>query len=327
MKDLIADFPNQLKEALTLGQNYKFKAPAKEFSSVIMTGLGGSGIGGTIIQNFLSDKVDFPITVNKDYTLPAFVNQNSLVIVSSYSGNTEETVACLQQAIEAKATIVCITSGGKIAEIAANNNLDCIVLPAGRPPRSCIGFAIVQVLYSLLHFKLIDNSFENSIEAAIKLLQTEEKDIHQLADNISKQLIGKTTIIYSATNFEGIAIRFRQQINENSKMLAWHNTIPEMNHNELVGWRDEDDNRAVVMLRNNDDYERVQMRMEINKKVIKKYTSTLIEIYSKGSTYWEKAFYFIHLTDWVSVYLADLHNVDAVEVKVIDDLKGELATA
>jgi glucose/mannose-6-phosphate isomerase len=101
--------------------------------------------------------------------------------------------------------------------------------------------------------------------------------------------------------------------------------IPEMNHNELVGWRDEAKDKYVVILRNKDDYDRVQTRIEINKKVIKKHTPNILEIFSEGESYWEKAFYLIHLTDWVSVILADLRKLDATEVKVIDFLKGELA--
>ncbi|XZF14300.1 bifunctional phosphoglucose/phosphomannose isomerase [Chitinophagaceae bacterium MMS25-I14] len=327
MKQLIADFTTQLQESLIIGQNYHFIAPKKEFTNVVLTGLGGSGIGGSIVQNYLADIASVPFIVNKDYSLPSFVNENSLVLVSSYSGNTEETVACMQQAIKAKATIVSVTSGGTVAATAKKKNFDCILLPAGLPPRSALGFSLLQTLFALQHFKLLKTNFEKEIQAAIKLLNAEEKNIQQSAKAIAKKLAGKTPVIYSAGNFEGVAMRFRQQINENGKMLAWHNVIPEMNHNELVGWRDKDASRVVVILRNENDYKRVQMRMEINKKVIKKYAGGIIEIESKGKSYWEKAFYLIHLTDWVSVYLADLHGVDATEVKVIDSLKDELSKA
>lgn len=327
MKELIADFPTQLHEALIIGQNYHFLSPKKNFTNIVLTGLGGSGIGGSIIQNYLLDKAAIPFTVNKDYKMPAFINENSLVIVSSYSGNTEETVASFQQAVKAKATVVCVTSGGKIAELAKKKKIDCILLPAGMPPRSCLGYSLVQVLFTLKQFKLLKNDFEKEINASIKMLMDDSNAIQKEAKNISKKLTGKIPVIYAAANFEGVAVRFRQQINENGKMLAWHNVIPEMNHNELVGWRDKNDDLGVVLLRNEDDYERVQMRMDINKKVIKKCTSTVIEIFSKGKSYWEKVFYLVHLTDWISVYLADLHGVDAMEVKVIDQLKGALSKA
>jgi len=220
---------------------------------------------------------------------------------------------------------VCITSGGKVSEIANKKHIDCILVPAGMPPRSCIGYSLVQILFTLAYFGLIKNDFQKEIKAAIKLLKTEETDIQKKAAVIAKKISGKLPVIYSASDFEGMAIRFRQQLNENGKVLAWHGAIPEMNHNELVGWRDKADDKVVLLLRNEDDYERVQTRMEINKKIIKKYTPNIIEIYSKGKGYWEKIFYFIHITDWISVLLADLHEVDATEVKVIDFLKGSLA--
>ncbi|RYE24488.1 MAG: bifunctional phosphoglucose/phosphomannose isomerase [Sphingobacteriales bacterium] len=325
MKELIADFPIQLEEALIIGQNYKFISAKKEFKNVILTGLGGSGIGGSIIQNYVFDKLAIPFVVNKDYFMPSFVGEDSLVLVSSYSGNTEETVAALQQAIKAKATVVCVTSGGKIAELAKKKNLDCVLLPAGMPPRACVGYSMTQVLYALSHFGLIKDSFVKDIKTSIKTLKADTKDIQKKAKKVAQKLNDKMPIIYASADYEGIAVRFRQQLNENSKMLCWHNVIPEMNHNELVGWRDKDAHNAVVILRNEDDYERVQTRIEINKKIIKKYTPNIIEIYSQGKSYWERIFYFIHLTDWVSVDLADMRNQNATEVKVIDFLKGELS--
>ncbi len=325
MKELIAAFPGQLEEALRIGQSYSFTTSPEAPAAIVLTGLGGSGIGGSIVQNYVADKLKIPFVVNKDYFLPAFVGPDTLVIVCSYSGNTEETLAAMKQAIKSKARVVCITSGGEVEALAAKKGLDCIIIPGGQPPRASVGYSLVQILYVLKHFGRLRQKFDKEIAAAIELIKSERKAIEKKAQSIAQKLAGKTPVIYAAQNYEGLAIRVRQQINENSKMLCWHGAIPEMNHNELVGWRDKDDSRAVLLLRNEDDYERVQTRMEINKKIIRKYTPNIIEVYSKGGSYWEKIFYFIHLTDWVSVYLADLHAVDATEVKVIDFLKGSLA--
>ena len=247
------------------------------------------------------------------------------MIVCSYSGNTEETLMAMHQAKKTKATIICITSGGKVSEFAGTKNLDCILVPAGMPPRSCLGYSLVQILYVLSHFGLIGNNFEKEIKASIKQLKADESNIQKKAMAFSKKINGKLPIVYAAASMEGVAVRFRQQLNENSKLLGWHGVIPEMNHNELVGWRDDANDKVVIILRNSDDYERVQTRMEINKKVFKKHTSNIIEIYSEGKSYWEQAFYLIHLTDWISVMLADLRELDATEVKVIDFLKNSLA--
>lgn len=325
MKELIAAFGSQLEQALEIGQNYSFLIGREAPAQIVLTGLGGSGIGGSIVQNYVADKLKVPFVVNKDYGLPVFVNSESLVIVCSYSGNTEETIAALKQAIKAKARIVCITSGGKIAELATRKNLDCIIVPGGMPPRACVGYSLVEILFTLKHVGLLRTRFVQEIQAAVALLRSEEKAIQKKAASLAQKLKDKTPVIYAAQNFEGLAIRVRQQINENSKMLCWHGAIPEMNHNELVGWRDKNDNLAVLLLRNEDDYERVQTRMEINKKIIRKYTPHVIELFSKGGSYWERLFYFIHLTDWLSVFLADERGVDAMEVKVIDHLKSSLA--
>lgn len=325
MKKLVLDFPIQLQEAIIIGKNHRFIAQPKEFSNVVVTGLGGSGIGGSIVQNYVYDKLKIPFIVNKDYSLPAFVGRNSLVIVCSYSGNTEETLMAMKQAISKRATIICITSGGAIADLANKRKFDCILVPAGMPPRSCLGYSLVQILYVLAHFGLISSSFEGELKRSIKSLKENSNDIQKKAQAIAKKMLGKLPIIYSAANCEGVAVRFRQQLNENSKLLAWHHVVPEMNHNELVGWRDDATDKAVIILRNKDDYERVQLRMEINKKIIKKHNPTIIEIYSEGKSYWEEVFYLVHLTDWVSVILADMRELDATEVKVIDFLKKSLA--
>lgn len=325
MKQLVLDFPLQLQEALIIAKNHRFITPPREFSNIVVTGLGGSGIGASIVQNYVFDKLKIPFAVNKDYTIPAFVGKDTLVIACSYSGNTEETIMALQQAKKQRASIICVTSGGKIAEYANAKKLDCILVPAGMPPRACLGYSLVQLLGILYNFGLITNSYDKEIKAAIKLIKTNSADIQKKAAALAKKMHGKLPIIYSAAAIEGVAVRFRQQINENSKMLAWHGVIPEMNHNELVGWRDEAADKVVVILRDQDDFSRVQLRMEIGKKIAKKYNPTILEIHSEGKTYWERMFYLIHITDWISVLLADLRGMDATEVRVIDYLKGELA--
>lgn len=328
MEDLIVSFTQQMREALIIAQKYKFIAlKNKRFDNIVLTGLGGSGIAGSIVQNYVFDKIKVPFVVNKDYFLPAFVGKNSLVIVSSYSGNTEETLAALKTAIKLKATVVCITSGGAIAELAMTSKTDCIIVPSGMPPRSCIGYSMTQLIRVLEHFGLIKPILKKDFTAAIALLDAEEKNIRKQSKTVAARIYGKLPVIYAASDFEGMAVRFRQQLNENSKILAWHHAIPEMNHNELVGWRDKDPDKVVIILRNDNDYERVQLRMEINKKVFRKYTPHIIELKSKGHSYFERIFYFIHLTDYISTELAKLRAIDATEVKVIDFLKGSLAKA
>ena len=323
MEKLIADFSQQLKAAVEIGRKAELTPQHYDIRNVVYAGLGGSGIGGTIVNELVFGKIKVPITVVKNYLLPEFVNEHTLLIICSYSGNTEETVHAMEDGINRMAKIVCITSGGSIEKLAKKAALDCIIIPSGMPPRACLGYSLMQILYVLFHYRMIDLGFEEGVKAAIKLLDKNELKIQKEAKKIAKKLNKKFPIIYACSGFEGVAIRFRQQLNENAKVLVSHNVIPEMNHNELVGWT-EKGKYAVVIIRNEVDYERNQMRIAINKEIITKYAKTIIEIKSKGESLIENTLYLIHLTDWVSFYLAEIRSVDAVEVKVIDFLKGEL---
>lgn len=325
MKELVESFTSQLAAALTIGKSAKLASYNKEISNVVITGLGGSGIGGKIVAQLVADKIQVPITINNDYHLPAFVNESTLVIASSFSGNTEETLAAMKIAQEKGAEIACITSGGQMLETAQKNNYNHIVLPTGKSPRAMLTYSLTQQFFLLSHYQLIDNNFIQDIESSIDLLNSKLENIKQVAKETANAISNKTTVIYSQANFEGVAVRLRQQLNENAKVLCWHHVLPEMNHNELVGWAGGKNEYAVIVLRNDSDYSRTQTRMNIQKPIIEKYTDTYLELYSKGNTQIEKALYHILLGDWISVFLSELRNVDSIEVGVITHLKTELS--
>jgi glucose/mannose-6-phosphate isomerase len=325
MKELILNFPVQLKEAISIGEDAKFTPALTPIHNVVITGLGGSGIGGTILSEIIAGQCKVPVAVNKDYFLPAFVNENTLVIVSSYSGNTEETIEAMDAALHKKAKIVCVTSGGKVAQLAMENQLDLIIIPGGMPPRSCLGYSLTQLFYVMHGMKLIDDSFKGQLESALQRMIGDRDTIQTEAAELASFLFRKLPVIYAADGYNGVATRFRQQINENAKMLCWHHILPEMNHNELVGWAEQHTDCAVVMLRNETDYFRTQTRMDITMEVITARTPNTIEVWSKGDSMLERSLYLIHLTDWTSCYLADLKEIDAVEVNVITRLKNALA--
>jgi glucose/mannose-6-phosphate isomerase len=325
MRRLVKQFTNQLTDALLIGEKVQLNSPNKAINSIVITGLGGSGIGGTIAKQLVADQIKIPVLVNNDYTLPAFVNENTLVIVSSFSGNTEETLQALKQAQSVNSEIACITSGGKLAEIARENNYNLIILPKAFSPRAMLTYSVVQQFFLFKHYGIIDNSFIEKIQSTASFLDDQVKSIKDLAHQIALALHSKTFVIYSEASIEGVAIRFRQQINENSKCLGWHHVVPEMNHNELVGWAGGKPEYAVILLRTSYEFSRSKVRLDISKKVIKKHTPNVIELNAKGDSFIEQSFYHILLGDWISVYLAELNQVDDVEVKVIDYLKGELA--
>jgi len=325
MNDYINDFTNHLSEAIEIANNTNLTSCTKEIRNVLICGLGGSGIGGTIVSDIVSSKVNIPIAATKDYSIPNFVNEHTLVIANSYSGNTEETLYALEKCQSRGAEIAVITSGGKLKTIAEENKYNKIIIPGNQPPRAMFGYAFTELFFMLNHYGIIDDSFKADFDKAITLIDTEKADIQKQAMDLAKKMYKQTPVIYVAKGFEGVAVRFRQQLNENSKMLAWHNVVPEMNHNELLGWRTNVDDLAVVYFRNKCDYDRNQIRMDINKKVISKFTSNITEIWSKGDSLIENSLYHISLGDWVSWYLSEMNNVDAIEIDVIDFLKGELA--
>ena len=325
MNDYIDDFSNHLREAIEIANNTNLTSCTKEIRNVLICGLGGSGIGGTIVSDIISPKVDIPITATKDYSIPNFVNEHTLVIANSYSGNTEETLYALEKCQAKGAEIAVITSGGKLKAIAEENKYNKIIIPGNQPPRAMFGYAFTELFFMLNHYGIIDDSFKSDFTKAIELLDTEKSDIQEQAMSLAKKMYKQTPVIYVANGFEGVAVRFRQQINENSKMLCWHHVVPEMNHNELLGWRTNVNDLAVVYFRNKSDYDRNQIRMDINKKVISKFTENITEIWSKGDSLIENSLYHINLGDWVSWYLSEMNNVDAIEIDVIDFLKGELA--
>jgi glucose/mannose-6-phosphate isomerase len=325
MRRLINQFTSQLTDALVVGNNAQLKPCNKKITSMVITGLGGSGIGGTIATQLVSDQIKIPAIINNDYKLPAFVNENTLVIVSSFSGNTEETLEALKIAQSVNAEIACITSGGKVAEIAKENNYNLIILPKAFSPRAMLTYSVVQQFFLFNHYGLINDSFSSEIKSTVSFLEKEVDDIKDFAHQTALALHSKTFVIYSESSIEGVAVRLRQQINENSKCLGWHHVVPEMNHNELVGWAGGKSEYTVLVLRSSHEYSRSKVRLDISTEIFKKYTPTVIEINAKGSSLIEQSFYHILLGDWISVYLAELNQVDDVEVKVIDYLKGELA--
>ena len=325
MCDYISSYSNQLEEAQMIGENSNLRTSSKKLQNIVVCGLGGSGIGGNILKDIIAKESFLPLISVKDYEIPKFIDSNTLVIASSYSGNTEETISALEKCVKKNAEIAIITSGGKLKEFAEKYNYNHIIVPGNHPPRAMFAYSFVQLFYVLYNHNIISDSFKENIRSSVSLLNEKNNKIKGQAKFIAEKLFNTTPVIYVADGFEGVAVRFRQQINENSKMLCWHQVIPEMNHNELLGWRTNTDNLSVIFFRNKIDNKRNQIRIDINKSVISKYTQNIIEVWSEGETQIENTLYHIHLGDWVSWYLSEMNKVDAIEIDVINYLKTELA--
>lgn len=324
MDTYISQFTDQLKQAIQIGESASLTQPEKPIQNILLSGLGGSGIGGTLTASLLQNELTVPMNVNNNYFIPNYVNENTLLIISSYSGNTEETLQALEEGIKRNAKIVCVSTNGQVEKIANEYGFDLINLPSGIPPRGALALSFPQSLFISYHLNLISDKVILQLKGAVEFLENQKEDIKSEGRSFAQKLAGKIPVIYSDARMEAVAIRFRQQINENGKMLAWHHVLPEMNHNEIVGWTHENDDLAIVFLRNEDDYSRTQKRMDITAEVAKKYTPNVYTIQSKGSNFVEQCLYTILFTDWVSFELAQLTGADAIEVNVIDYLKGEL---
>lgn len=325
MERLINGLPANMKEAIQIGERAVQSFRTAPVDNVLVSGLGGSGIGGKIVSQLMWDQCKVPVHVLNDYNVPAWVGSKTLFIASSYSGNTEETLSTLEAAMARGAQVSCITSGGKLKAIAELEGYNIIEIPGGQPPRTSFGYNALQQLYILRAYGLIEDGFQEQLAGAADLLMEEMGQIKGVAAAVAKRIANSTPIVYAETWYEGVAVRLRQQINENAKILCWHHALPEMNHNELVAWAGGSSDLSVLLMRTVDDHPRTQRRMELSKEIIGRYTDKIVELEARGSNRIERAYYLIYLGDWISYYLAVDKGVDPIEIKVIDYFKSELS--
>ncbi len=329
----INDFPKQIEQAVQIGKEAKIKLNIKGIQNIVLTGLGGSAIGGDLLRSYLADELKVPFMVNRNYVLPEFVGKNTLVIVSSYSGNTEETISAHKDAIKRKARILCISTGGVTAKIAKKFKQPWIQIPGGLSPRAALGYSFFPLLVSLGKLGLI-KSKDKDIRETVGLLRTKAilysnpESSKNAPLKLAECLKGMLPVIYSPVeHLDTINLRWRGQIAENSKQLSSGHVLPEMNHNELVGWKVLTDlmkKMHVVFLKDAGTHKRVAIREKITKQIISQYAGMVTEINSEGKSLLARLFSLIYFGDWMSLYLAVLNNEDPEPVAVIDLLKREL---
>jgi glucose/mannose-6-phosphate isomerase len=334
MYNWLMDFHGQVQDAVRIGQSARVKLNVKGVRNIVLSGMGGSAIGGDLLRSYLSDVLRVPFFVNRHYVLPEFVDRNTLVIVSSYSGNTEETVAAHRDAIKRGARILCLTSGGATETVAKKHKHQMVKIPSGFQPRAALGYLFFPLLVVLARLGFVKSRVADARET-VQLLKSKARVYGdpEAPDNpplrLARQLQGKFPIVYSATEyFEAISMRWRGQICENAKMLASSHVLPEMNHNELVGWKIGAElmrQMEVIYLRDKKTHKRIALRENITKDIIAQYASHVSEVWSEGRSVLARMFSLLYFGDWVSFYLAILNKEDPTPVKVIQQLKGELA--
>jgi len=338
MMELTVGFPEQCERGVEIGN--AFEPPAgwpkgpQAFRNVVVTGLGGSAIGGDFLRSVTEHEAQTPISVNRDYDLPGFVGEGSLVIAVSYSGNTEETLSAYEQAKARGARILVLTSGGSLLQKARADNNPALVVPGGQQPRASSGYTFFPVWVAAQKLGMFGDKSGDTNEA-ISLMRRQRDAFRPdvpMTSNSAKQLAnalaGKLPVIYGSQGFRGIiAYRWHTQFNENAKVHAFAGAFPEMNHNEILGWINapkQAKDWAVVMIRDRKDTSKIAARVDITKRLIDAGIP-IHDVYADGESALARLWTGVYYGDFVSVYLALVWGEDPTVIPSIDSLKAELA--
>jgi len=335
MHEHMLGFPNHLFEALEIGRSADLRVRGDDVRSVVVLGMGGSAIGGELASGLLAGEIRVPMEVVRGYDVPAYVSSNTLALVSSYSGNTEETLSAYEQATQRGAKVVCTTSGGRVRELASERGHDVITIPGGLPPRAALAFSLVPMLVTLSRLGLAEDptgQVEDAVDACRENVARCSLEVPE-PDNPAKQvagwLHGHIPVVYGSAPRTGVvATRWAGQLSENSKTVAHVNVLPEMNHNEIVGWSGAEPlvGRArVVFLRDSEDSDRIARRIDITYDEVTASGCEARSIESFGATRLGRMLSLVSVGDFVSLYLACLYGVDPTPVAPIDRLKKALS--
>ena len=334
MYQSIWDFPENIIDAIELSENITLKNEYLDVSNIIVAGMGGSAIGGDVVYSLIKNEIKIPFIVNRGYDLPNWANHSTLIICSSYSGNTEETISILEEAKSLGAKVIGITTGGVLESLCKDYNFDFVNIPSGLQPRAAIAFSFIPLVYILKKSGLINVKVKNWLESSANLikskrgeysLEEENNPVYQLA----KKLYNKLPIIYAdAESLETVAVRLKGQICENSKILAYHSIYPEMNHNEIVGWQNNQElfsRYYVLWLMDKDMNGRNKSRQSIISEILSDLNINQQQIKVDGNDFKERFLLLIHYGDWLSYWCAILHNTDPSPVENIQILKDKLS--
>lgn len=325
MFELLFEFPKNFRLIKGLCEEEKIDLNYfKDFDSVVISGMGGSGFSGDFIFDLFKDYLNKPIIVNKDYRLPKFIGENCLLFIISYSGDTEETLETFYEGEKRGAKIITITSNGKLLKL-SNKKFLTFKIPEGYPPRMALPFLFYPIFFILKKFVNVDlgeDEFFNKIDSTYE----EYKKENNIAKNLSEIIYDHIPIIYSSQSLYSVSLRWKQEINENSKYIAYNLTFPELNHNESVFWENNTlkDKVIFIILKDKKDSEKMKKRIEVSKELLKVRGWRFVEFESFGEKPLLNKFSLIPLGDFTSIYLAKLNKIDPYPVKIIDELKNKL---
>ncbi len=334
MRDRIAELPAHCADAWHLVQDFSLPESYRAVRGVAVLGMGGSAIGGDLAAGLVAGECPALVTVIRQYDLPAWVGPETLVVGSSYSGKTEETLTAFTQALERGCKTAVIATGGDLAAWAEERGIPLLRFSPCLAPRAAIGYSLMLLLGILWRAGLVRDYGEDLDEAIAVLeewqreLRPETPTVRNPAKRLAGQLIGKLPVVYGAGFLAPVARRWKGQFNENAKQWAIWEEMPELNHNAVVGYGIPDGVREqvyVVMLRSQQDHPRVRARWEVTKELLLQEGIAPDEIWARGKSALAQMLSLIHFGDYVSLYLAILNGADPTPVPPIDYLKGRLA--
>ena len=307
----------------------------KKIEQIVLCGMGGSAINGDLLRAYTARQVSLPVEVVRHYSLPEYVGKKTLAILCSYSGNTEETLSAYQEAKQRSAKMVAVTTGGALAQQCDRDGVPWMRIPGGYAPRAALGYSFMPLLVFFERWGLIKDQTralkqtKKTLKASIRANSFTVPEKENPAKQLARKLFNKIPVIYADQEiFQPVAVRWRGQFNENAKTFVHTAVIPEMNHNEILGW----ENPATalkkfhaVYLTDEGYHPQIKKRFDIMKKILSPFTGDIIEVYSQGKGRLARMFSTINLGDFTSVYLAYLYGVDPTRIPAIDSLKEELA--
>jgi glucose/mannose-6-phosphate isomerase len=326
---VLVDSYQQIENALAIKTNFNVKS-FNNIKNVIVAGMGGSAISADLLISFLSNELTIPFSSCRDYSIPNYANESSLVIASSYSGNTEETISCLKDALKRGCKIITVSTGGEVKNIASANNLPWVSLQEGFQPRFALGASFFTMLRILQTLKLIPAQ-DKSVNEIISLWK--QKGIDYSSDKnpalrTAEKLLGFIPIIYSSNKLEAVGYRLKCQFNENSKLHAFNAIIPELNHNEIVGWEtflEKQFNAKLIAILDDDNHPQIQKRFDITRDLTQRSKVEVITLRSSEKKLKVRIMDLIYLGDWITYYLSILRGFDPSEIDYIMELKQSLA--
>ncbi|MDQ3940914.1 MAG: bifunctional phosphoglucose/phosphomannose isomerase [Actinomycetota bacterium] len=330
-------FADQCKEGWDIGRATTRLPDATGVDSIVVLGMGGSGVSGDVVQSVVEPRLPVPFRVIKSYgPLPEWIGRNTLVFAVSYSGGTEETIAALEEAHTRGSRAITISSGGALAEMATEYGFAHVRIPSGLQPRASLGYLTLPILAVLVEVGLVPE-MQTEIDEAVQVLSDLASRCHRKrsreenpAKDLASRILGRIPVVYGGYGLGATAAyRFKCDLNEYGKTPAFWGTIPELDHNEIVGWDQLADvtasRFAVILLRDPDEHDRIRLRFDITRRLIEPNLAEIIEVPAEGTSALSKVLSLILVTQLAAIYVGLGYGVDPGPVEVIQKLKGELA--